>query len=200
MNCDYTLKTGKKTIKVNSLIELSKYYYKNGPSLSPQKIFSSDDTVTNVITTLNSIAKRSDEIKSDKNKVPTLSFITRLNADLLASIGLSQDRLAPEYIEEQRILHYILDEMPVNLKSKATTLDSLKALIKNNSALEEVFGRRYAEIKEDLDVEQMTAKLGISLHRVLAKAIRGEDLNDLTDAAVAQFELENPGILDNVEQ
>ncbi|MGV8961968.1 MAG: hypothetical protein ACOH2V_01125 [Candidatus Saccharimonadaceae bacterium] len=199
-DCTYTLLTnnGNREIKTSNLLKLSTQYYRSGASLVGQKIFSTAEVVDSVKSELNRIAARTDEIKKDESKKPITSFISDINTIILNSVGLKQDRLAPQYDEDNRILHYILESMAAQYKLSITSLSALQTLVANNPGLQTTYDERFAEIKEIIEAEKLTNSLGIDLHKVLARALRGDDLESAVEKVVEDFAKKNPDVLDNL--
>lgn len=198
MACIYELKINGKLIKKDSLLELSKLYYKSGAKLSNQKIYSTEEIVESVMTDLDPIIRRTDEIKNDKTKKPVTAFISDVNTEIFKSlkgIKIDQNQLVPKYTEKYRILHYILESMPEQYKFKIKELEDLQALIAKEPSLQAIYDEKYKEIKDIIESEQLTNQFGIDLHKGISSLIRGEDLDKVIDNILQKHE----EILDNIE-
>jgi hypothetical protein len=191
MDCTYEILIDGEKINVGSLLDLSKYYYAKGGTLSSQRIFSSAVETNSVLL---KIAKRTNEIKNDKSRVVVTNLITQ-KSDLFAKFGMNGDRLSPEYIEESRKLNYVLEFMPASFKSRVKSLAELEELVSKTPELKEVFDKNLKDLEETMEVEKLAAPLGSSMHRGLASLIRGEDLDEVTNIIINTHK----DLLDNIE-
>ena len=195
MICTYKAEINGKSVEKYSLLELSQLYYISGSKLSNQKIFSTEEIVGSVMAELAPILSRTAEIKADKTKRPVTTFISDVNTEIFKSIKLDQHQLAPKYDEKYRILHYILDAMPEQYKSKIHELEELQTLILKETSLQRIYDEKYKEIKSTIESEQLSTELGVELHKGISLLIKGQSLNKIVDNIIPK----PSAILDNVE-
>lgn len=191
MNCRYEITINGVRAELESILDLSKYYYINGGTLSTQRIFSS---VQDVINTLNVIAGRTDDIKKDDKKTVITKFISEENK-IFRKLGYNQDRLSPEYIEESRVLNSVLKNLPFKISQGVTSLQDLINKIEKNPEYKEIFENSLNDIKSIIESEELGKSFGVSLHKALALIIRGANLDD----QVSKILKEHEDILDNKE-
>lgn len=187
MDCRYELITNGETIGLDSILDLSKYYYINGGTLTSQRIFS---TVSEVINTINTITARINEIKESKKSKVT-EFVSQ-KSDLFRKLGWNQDRLSPEYIEAERVFNFVLKGLPVRLAFQVNSLKELEGKLSEEQ--KQIFDQRLKEIKDIIESEKLGKELGISLHKAVDSVIRGENLDDEVNKIIKQHEeiLDNP--------
>jgi hypothetical protein len=202
MSCTYEYTSGDHIIVKDSILELSQHYYRAGIKLANQKIFSTEEIVESVRKPLLELASRRDTIRNNPATTPVTGFISQINTDIFKSRGINKDRLVPGYNEENRILHYILDEMPTKFKTSVVKLEELENIVNKDSSLIDTYTQRLKEIKDVIESEKLTNQLGIDIHNGIDLLLRtqtgtkGEDISNIVDRIVEK----NAAILDNPEE
>lgn len=166
-----------------TLDKITEHYYKTNTVLKNTNIFSSDEIVDSTVSLLKKQLDLRDDIINDvvtdksNNKIQVSGvkavsdFIVANNLGIFNQIGLKhQERLSPEYIEENRKVNYVklgLESQGIASKPE----DKLSDLIIKHGDKAKIL---LDEIEADIEVEQKTRKLGTAIHRTLSKIIYDE--------------------------
>ena len=189
MNCKYTTKDDGKQY---DLLTLTEKYYKSKSVLSNTNIFSKEEIRESVIKTIKAELDKKNIYINMEDKTPAYEFITKLNVDYFKSLGIDRERLAPEYIEVNRIQKFVEDKLeenpfPDTSKVKEEGSESFSMLVKSFPEVDKKVLKYYLdEITEIILLEERTKILGTGIHRLLQQVI---NKNGITSSEyIAEFE------------
>jgi hypothetical protein len=178
MACTYTITNKDNKEEVFSLSGLTRYYYESTTKLSNSKIYSSDEIQQSTVKEINARLEDADYMErwSDPSHIGVFDLVVKQQPDLLNSIGLKSDRLAPEYIEDERIINYILNKSSENsvVPIKSEKSKKLKSIMKDSRMMhinKEVVNYYLLEIEDILEYEEKYKKIGVGIHNILAALI-----------------------------
>ena len=197
VDCKFNIKGINKSL---NLMELTKHYYTSTSELKNSKIFSSDDIVNSIMTPIKEQLRRRDEIFNDESKIGVYKFITTKQEELFKELNIPNERLAPEYMVENRILNSIKQKLEldhINISNK-TTLDELK------KSTDPEIAQKTAEYEKDIldtiEVEEKTKNLGNGFHSLLnSLSYTKGDFNSNMDLDLENLIIDNKDILDGDE-
>jgi hypothetical protein len=173
--CIYTIKDSNGEIKNMDLLQLTEYYLKDSDKFKKSKIFSSEEKINATVKIINTLTDNNyrKSLKEDTSKTEVTEFITKeLPTELLDTLGLvDQNRLNPEYIEQNRIIEYIKtglnssDDTPI-LPEHETLKDyvNLKEFSKYSK---EKINYYLVDILDTITLEEKVKKLGVDIHKAL---------------------------------
>lgn len=179
IECFY-YKDGKKINDVQTLIA---EFFKDTSRLENSAIFSAEEIQESTIKLLKNLEGATKYNASKKRSV--IEVISTPNPGLFTKVGIKTKNglLAPEYIEENRIHQYVLDNLG---RLAATTTIDVDSLIftkekfdrlKNDPAFNNVSEDKLKfllnEIEADIRYEQLINKLGIFMHTIIGLKTRG---------------------------
>ena len=182
MECVYNY-NGK---EIQDIIALSREFFSQTKVLSNEAaIYSSDEIKKSAVKKLTDLVKLKTAIEDNTDLEQVLDFITNANnAPILKRIGVATDRLAPEYILEERAKQYILNE----LKNRVTNFDASNIVIKDKLLFNKIREMsEFNEINDDelkfylsklevrLDYEHKTRDFARYLHELVSIAIVESD-------------------------
>ena len=180
MECAYTY-NGKDT---RNILELAKVFYQSKTQLDPSAaIYSSEEVQKSTVDILLEQNKLKTQIEENKNLSPVTDFIVSTNsAPILNGIGIDAERLAPEYIEENRINNYISTELDKNTslsidESKLPKVSKErfdKVLQKFPNSDKSVLQFYLSQIEDIIKLEELTKDFGNALHELISISIKEE--------------------------
>lgn len=188
--------------RINDIQEVIKEFFKDNYLLRNSAIFSAEEIQDSTIKQLKNIQGAVDFSKSEKSMVT--EFITKPNEGFFSLIGINtkSDRLAPEYILENRIFEYIKSNLPkvenlsdnVNI-SNVTYSESEFNKLRERKELDNISDNKLimllGEIEDIIAFEEKTKDFGIFIHEIIALKEQGKEYKN----KIAKF-LSNP---DNAE-
>ena len=163
----------------NSIQDLIHDFYVNNYELKNAAIFSADEIQDS---TVNKILKIKDiNTFGDSNKTPITQYITDPNPLLAMLPGFgNQDRLAPEYIEKNRIYQYVTSRIDAlgtkditGLEYDPKKLEDLKAEGNLSEANENKLIFLLSEIEGIIKHEEKTKDFGTFLHNLVSLKVLG---------------------------
>lgn len=183
MDCNYTYNEK----ATQNILELAAMFYKATQLLdSSSAIFSAEEVQQSTVDKLTELQKFRTEIE-EKVKLGQLesatSFITNINnAPIFHGLGEKIERLAPEYIEENRINKFIEVELAKKMtlqfdadklpKVSATRLASVKKYFPDQDV--DVLKYHLVKIEDILAIEEKTKIFGTGIHKLINLAILKE--------------------------
>lgn len=168
-------------LQLNAL-EILHEYYKDRHQVRNSEIFSSEQLQQS---TKDKILKGTiNDYKNNTNTTVT-EFITKENPNIATLIGMNgKNRLSPEYILEERLVNSIHEKLR---SDKAIEIPKLSQIVPEvektyesiKDKINEVYQDNVDQIKwiindilEDIELEEYTKSLGITLHELVNNKIR----------------------------
>lgn len=165
----------------NSMQDLIKQFYLENFQVKNAAIFSSEEMQKS---TLNKVVKASNKSEYDQSEsITTTEFITRPHPELLRNIPgyKGKDLLVPEVRLDERIYHYVLNNLdkapdvnPTNLVFTQSKLDELKGRSDLKGIPDSKLEFLLAEIEGILDHEEKTKDFGLLLHKLISFRLNGD--------------------------
>lgn len=174
----------KKNKQYNSIQDLIKDFYKDFKKfqLKNTAIFSAEEIQKSTVDKILAIKEINAYKKSEGEEV--LDFITKEHPGLFNQYSLlaGQERLAPEFIQINRIHKYILNKIGSlgvidisGLTYNQKTLDELKAMGGLESAEENKLIYLLNEVEQIIEHEEQTKKFGTFIHQLISLKLLGKD-------------------------
>lgn len=177
--------------KINNITDVIDAFYRDTKQLKNAAIFSADDIQQSTVKIIRQLPGISSYEPSPA--MPVTKFITESNSGFFAKIGVDvgvSGKLVPEYIEENRIYHYILDNLSeldklpddVNISGLTFTPEKFKQLRDRND-LNSISDNKLIyllnKIEKTIEFEKKTTKFGTFLHNVISLKVKGEPSDKL---------------------
>lgn len=177
--------------KINNITDIIDAFYRDTKQLKNAAIFSADDIQQSTVKIIRQLPGISSYEPSPA--MPVTKFITESNSGFFAKIGVDvgvSGKLVPEYIEENRIYHYILDNLSeldklpddVNISGLTFTPEKFKQLRDRND-LNSISDNKLIyllnKIEKTIEFEKKTTEFGTFLHSVISLKVKGEPSDKL---------------------
>lgn len=165
-------------------LSLAKEFYVNSRTLKNASIFSQEEiqnSTKSILLGQNKIGWATVNA-DDKNLITRITnFITNQNESYFKEIGEDRERLAPEYIVENRISKFVEEELKkgetpnVNVENIKVNLDYLKHLKKVFPTVDVDILKFYlVQIEEIIEIEQKTTIFGTGIHKLLEISLHSD--------------------------
>jgi len=185
MSTCFYYKDGTKINDERALIEM---FFRENFQLRNAAIYSSDDLQKSTEFTLRNLISSQDYEASDSQ--PATSFIVSdQNTVLFNRLGIvagKSGRLAPEYISEERIYSFIINNLKavqdlpdlVDVSALKYTPENLKKL-RTRTDLDSISDNKLiyllSKIEDIMTHEQKVTKFGVLLHKIIAAKVQEKD-------------------------
>lgn len=172
--------------KINDIQDVIAEFFKDNYLLRNSAIFSAEEIQGSTIKALKKIPGAITYEKSNQWEVT--KFITNPNENFFSLIGIDTktDRLAPQYIEKNRIAEYVKTNLKkvenlsdnVNVSNVTFTqskLDELRAQKEFGSISDNKLIILLGEIEDIISFEEKIKDFGISIHKIISLKMQGKD-------------------------
>ena len=165
--------------KINNVQDIIHEFFKDNFQLKNSAIFSAEEIQESTVKKLKNILGANAYNQSNQSTVT--EFITSPNPALFSKLGINTktDRLSPEYIEENRIYQYIIDNIDKAPSTNAGlmnyTPEKLEALLQRTDLQnipESKLIYLLSEIEDIIAFENRTKNLGILLHEIISLKVQ----------------------------
>lgn len=115
-----------------------------------------------------------DNNEVDSSFMPINAFITGEHQTMFKKLDINKDRLAPEYIEENRKLNYILENLPTKYSS-AKNIKDLESMLSTEDL--DSFNSSKSNIDDILNSEKVSNKISGDIKKALVDCILNNNPN-----------------------
>lgn len=175
--------------KINDIQDIIFEFFKTNYVLKNSAIFSSEEIQNSVVEKLLNIKGAISYEASPKTNVT--KFIVEENAGLFNKLGIDSKngRFAPEVIEENRIYHFVKDNLrkvenlpdTVDISNLKYSQERLTTLLSNND-LQAISENKLilllAEIEDIMEFEEKTKDFGIFLHEIISLKLQEKEYSN----------------------